>query len=498
MPEPRPLSDADPRRIGRYRIIGRLGEGGQGTVYLGEAPDGARAAVKTLGARSLEDPSMRERFTREAEAARRVASFCTAAVLDADFAAEPPYIASEYVDGPSLAQAVREGGPLSGGDLERLAVNTATALVAVHEAGIVHRDLKPENVLLGQGGARVIDFGVAQVPLADGRRTATAIGTPAFMAPEQVSGAVVGPAADVYAWGAVTAFAATGRAPFRGDTVPEVLHRVLHGAPDVEGVPERLRPLVEAALAKEPERRPGSEDLLMALLGRRPAAPAAGATAPLAGGAGTTALLPEEPREGEHRGRRRTGPWIAAAAGGVLALAALALVSAMAAGLLPLPGGAPSASEETPDAAGSGTPEGSPESSPEPSPEPSAEPSPTPTGPSSAPVPAPVFTADFEGDWQGNAGVDLWEMQIDEGERTAVLESAEDGDCYRELTLVRGWQDPAEGFVAEVTEVGEGEEGECAAATGGATRLTLEDEVLTVTTDGPDSTEGDLLMRREE
>ncbi|WP_051060595.1 serine/threonine-protein kinase [Nocardiopsis baichengensis] len=490
MPEPRPLSDADPRRIGRYRIIGRLGEGGQGTVYLGEAPDGARAAVKTLSARSLEDPSMRERFTREAEAARRVASFCTAAVLDADFAAEPPYIASEYVDGPSLAQAVRGGGPLSGGDLERLAVNTATALVAVHEAGIVHRDLKPENVLLGQGGARVIDFGVAQVPLADGRRTATAIGTPAFMAPEQVSGAVVGPAADVYAWGAVTAFAATGRAPFRGDTVPEVLHRVLHGAPDVEGVPERLRPLVEAALAKEPERRPGSEDLLMALLGRRPA-----------GGAGTTALLPEEPREGpqdERRGRRRTGPWIAAAAGGVLALAALALVSAMAAGLLPLPGGAPSASEETPDAAGSGTPEGSPEASPEPSPEPSAEPSPTPTGPSSAPVPAPVFTADFEGDWQGNLGVHLWEMQIDEGERTAVLESVEIDDCYLELTLVRGWQDPAEGFVSQVTEVGEGEEGECTADIGAEAHLAVEDGVLTVDTDDPDSTEGDLLMRREE
>lgn len=501
MPEPRPLTESDPRQVGRYRITGRLGEGGQGTVYLGEAPDGTRAAVKTLGARALEDPSMRERFTREAEAARRVASFCTAAVLDADFTADPPYIASEYVEGPSLAEAVRAGGPLTGGDLERLAVNAATALVAVHEAGIVHRDLKPDNVLLAQGGARVIDFGVAQVPLADGARTATAIGTPAFMAPEQISGTGVGPSADVFAWGAVTAFAATGKLPFAGQTVPEVLHRVLHGVPDVEGVPERLRPLVVAALAKEPERRPQTEDLLMMLLGRKTAPEAAdprttlvaggGATGPLAGaGATEPAGVPDARPE-----RRRTGRWAAAAVGAV-ALVALALAAGLfLPGLLQSDQGGPEEAEgaagPTEDAGNASSDDGRTASS-----EPSSDPSPTPTGPSSAPIPAPAFTAEFEGDWQGNVGVDLWEMQVDEGERSAVLENAEDDDCYLELTLVRGWEDPAEGYQAEVVDSGQGEE--CTAPAPEAALITLESDVLTVDFDGPAAEGEELPMRREE
>ncbi|WP_051061813.1 serine/threonine-protein kinase [Nocardiopsis chromatogenes] len=496
MPAPRPLTDSDPRRVGRFRITGRLGEGGQGTVYLGEAPDGTRAAVKTLSARSLADPSMRERFTREAEAARRVASFCTAAVLDADFTADPPYIASEYVEGPSLAEAVRADGPLTGGDLERLAVNTATALVAVHEAGIVHRDLKPDNVLLAQGGARVIDFGVAQVPLADGARTATAIGTPAYMAPEQISGTGVGPSADVFAWGAVTAFAATGRPPFAGETVPEVLHRVLHGVPDVEGVPERLRPMVVAALAKDPARRPRTEDLLMMLLGRKTAPEAADPRTTLAmGAAGATAPLGGQGPPRREEPERRTGRWVAAAVGAA-ALAALAL----AAGLF-LPGllrGGQGGPEDAGDAEGAvaGRTEDAGEPSPSGGPSASPAPSPTPTGPTSAPIPAPVFTAEFEGDWQGNAGVDLWEMQIDEGERTAVLENAEDDDCYLELTLVRGWEDPAEGYEAEVVDSGQGEE--CTAPAPRGALITLESDVLTVDLDGPAADGDELPMRREE
>ncbi|MDA2805484.1 serine/threonine-protein kinase [Nocardiopsis suaedae] len=500
MPEPRPLSDSDPRRVGRYRITGRLGEGGQGTVYLGEAPDGTRAAVKTLGAASLADPSMRGRFTREAEAARRVASFCTAAVLDADFAADPPYIASEYVEGPSLAEAVRAGGPLTGGDLERLAVNTATALVAVHEAGIVHRDLKPDNVLLAQGGARVIDFGVAQVPLADGGRTATAIGTPAFMAPEQVSGTGVGPAADVFAWGAVTAFAATGRLPFAGSTVPEVLHRVLHGVPDVGGVPERLRPMVVAALSKEPERRPQTEDLLMMLLGRKTAPAAADPQATLAAGAGPTRAFegpgPQAPGQGGPG--RRAGRRAAAAVAGAAVLAALALAAGL---LLPgllrggqggaeEPGGTDGAAADQGGAPGEGSPDGEASASQEPSP------APTPSGPSSAPIPAPAFTADFEGDWRGNVGVDLWEMQVDEGERSAVLENSEDDDCYVELTLVRGWEDPAEGYEAEVVDSGQGEE--CTAPAPRGALITLEADVLTVDFDGPETEGEELPMRRED
>ncbi|PSK97076.1 serine/threonine protein kinase [Murinocardiopsis flavida] len=264
-----PLHDTDPVSLGGYRLSGRLGEGGQGTVYLGRAPDGTEAAIKTLNGAGMDDPETRRRFVREADAARQVASFCTAAVLAADFEAEPPFIVSEFVAGLSLKQQVEAHGVLAGGDLSRLAVATATALVAIHEAGIVHRDLKPANVLLGQGGARVIDFGIAQDTRGAGTLTNSTIGTPAFMAPEQISGDPVSPATDVFAWGAVLVFAATGGSPFQGATVPMILHQVLSAEPDVSGVPEPLRGLVAAALAKDPAARPSSVDVLMALLGRK-------------------------------------------------------------------------------------------------------------------------------------------------------------------------------------------------------------------------------------
>ncbi|GAB3720422.1 hypothetical protein GCM10027590_21000 [Nocardiopsis nanhaiensis] len=170
-----PLQPNDPRHL--------VGTGGQGTVYLASEPDGTRVAVKALNPERMADPEVRRRFEWEAEAARRVASFCTAAVLEADFTATPAYIASEYVEGATLHRTVTSQGPITGGDLHRLAVSVATALVAVHEAGIVHRDLKPGNVLMAPGGPRVIDFGIAQITEGAGTLTQSAIGTPGFMAP---------------------------------------------------------------------------------------------------------------------------------------------------------------------------------------------------------------------------------------------------------------------------------------------------------------------------
>ncbi len=270
MPDPLPLREDDPDQIGGCDLVGRLGAGGQGTVYLAESSrGGARVAIKTLNSEGLSDPRVRQRFVREVEAARQVASFCTAAVLEADFDAAVPHIVSEYVEGQSLSQRIRQGGPMAGGDLIRLAVATATALVAIHEAGIVHRDFKPGNVLLGDGGARVIDFGIAQLTEGAGTLTNSTIGTPAFMAPEQIGQGNATPASDVFAWGAVMAFAATGSSPFDGGTVPNVLHNVLYVEPELSALPDEVRPLVAAALAKDPAARPAAVDALMTLLGRQ-------------------------------------------------------------------------------------------------------------------------------------------------------------------------------------------------------------------------------------
>ncbi|MFW5420300.1 serine/threonine protein kinase [Nocardiopsis sp. CNT-189] len=476
MSQAQPLGPSDPREIGRYRLLGRLGEGGQGVVYLGEDPDGARAAVKTLNPAGMRDPGLRDRFVREAAAARRVASFCTAAVLDADFSASPPYIASEYVEGPPLAAVVRDEGPLSGGDLDRLAVNIATALVAVHEAGIVHRDLKPDNVLLAAGGARVIDFGVAQVPQAQGERTHTSIGTPAFMAPEQIGGEGIGPHTDVFAWGGVVAFAATGRAPFAGSTVAEVLNRVVNAAPDLDGLPERLRAPVAAALDKNPARRPSSQDLLMELLGRKsaPAAPAAAAAAAAAtvpAGAAAAPTRAEPPA-----GRRGPGP--------VAVLAVLALLAAAAGAFFLLRGGG-----ERPGSEAQATAEGSAAPDAESAP---ASPSPESTG---EPMPVPEFTADHAADWEGAVDGALWTLQVGEGDRTATLENDDDDDCFYELSVVEGDTDPSVGLTAEVTETGQGEE--CTAAPADTARITLDGGILSVALTDAGTPALDLRMRPE-
>jgi serine/threonine protein kinase len=283
--ETRPLQPGDPSQLGTYELVGRLGEGGQGVVYLGRHGD-AQVAIKLLRADLTQDPTARERFVREAMAATQVARFCTAQVLEADVAGDRPYIVSEYVPGPSLARLVSEEGPREGASLERLAVGTATALAAIHQAGIVHRDFKPHNVLISPDGPRVIDFGIARALDATSTVSTRSIGTPAYMAPEQVMGQTITPAVDMFAWASTMIFAATGQPAFGQDTIPAVASRIMTGEPDLSGIPDELAPLVRDCLAKDPSLRPQAKDVLMRLLGH-PAPPAGSATEP------ATAVLAE-------------------------------------------------------------------------------------------------------------------------------------------------------------------------------------------------------------
>ncbi|WP_433461456.1 serine/threonine-protein kinase [Spirillospora sp. CA-128828] len=358
MPEAQPLHPHDPARLGRYELLGRLGSGAQGTVYLGEGADGERVAVKLLRVQFDDDDTARARFVREAEVAKQVARFCTAQFLDAEVAGDSPYLVSEYVPGEALNRLVARDGPMGGGALDRLAVSTASALTAIHRAGIVHRDLKPHNVLLGPDGPRVIDFGLSRVLDAASAVSSRAVGTPAYMAPEQVSGEDVGAAADVFAWGATMTFAATGRPPFGSDSVPAVMYRVLHHEPDLGDLEGELRELVAAALDKDPARRPTAAQLLLRLVGHEdafepaPAAAAPGETppaeAPPAGagstegtdGTGTLPPVATDPRPGGGRpGRRRLGRPLAAAAAAVVVAA---VVGAAGYGLLDRHRGGPS------------------------------------------------------------------------------------------------------------------------------------------------------------
>ncbi|MGW0591417.1 protein kinase domain-containing protein [Streptosporangium sp. NPDC002607] len=260
------LIDGDPQRLGGYWLAGRLGAGGQGVVYEAYDAAGRRVAVKVLHGDAGSDPELRERFGREAAAARRVASFCTAGVLDADLDGPRPYIVSEYVEGPSLRRAVAEGRRFTGGDLHRLATAIATALTAVHEAGVIHRDLKPDNVLLGPDGPRVIDFGVARTEDMSLTATGMVAGTPTYMAPEIFMGQRASTAVDIFAWGGIMVFAATGADPFRAESLGGIMHRVLSVQPQLDMLPEHLRPFVAASLAKDPAARPTARDLLLALV----------------------------------------------------------------------------------------------------------------------------------------------------------------------------------------------------------------------------------------
>ncbi|WP_326820243.1 serine/threonine-protein kinase [Streptosporangium sp. NBC_01756] len=268
------VTPGDSPVIGGYTLRRVLGRGGMGTVHLATTPAGALAAVKVINPELARDPAFQRRFEREVAAARLVARFCTAPVLDAGFDGDVAYLVTEYVKGPDLAHAVREQGPMAGSDLEALAVGIAVALNAIHGAGVVHRDLKPSNVLLSPLGPRVIDFGIAKLVEGDSLATQAILGTPAFMAPEQVRGEPITPAADVYAWGGVVVFAGTGRLPFGGGAPAEVLYRIVNEGPHLDGLDGRMRGFVERAMAKDPASRPSARELLGELVGGPDATPA--------------------------------------------------------------------------------------------------------------------------------------------------------------------------------------------------------------------------------
>ena len=257
MAGPSPLLPSDPASVGPYLIEGRLGVGGQGTVYLGGDESGRRVAVKLLHAHLITQETARARFLDEVELAKRVAPFCTAQVLDSGVLNGQPYLVSEYVDGPSLQASVRDTGVRGGAALERLALNTVTALAAIHQAGVVHRDFKPGNVILGPDGPVVIDFGIARaLDLSQSLTGSQAVGTPGYTAPEHLRGEESGPAADLFAWGATIAYAATGRNAFGGTSFSAVMYSVLHAEPHLDGLDGRLETIVRACLEKDPAERP--------------------------------------------------------------------------------------------------------------------------------------------------------------------------------------------------------------------------------------------------
>ena len=261
-----PLRGMDPREVGVYRLLGRLGEGGQGVVFLAVGPNESLAAVKLLPPTT--DPQVRSRFLKEVAAAQRVARFGTAQILDAGIFERRPFIVSEYVTGPSLVEVVERFGPRSGPVLERIAVATLAALGAVHAAGMVHRDFKPGNVLLGPDGPVVIDFGLAAVPgmTTVGTSGQVAIGTPAFMAPEQLAGRRVTAAADMWSWAVTIAYTGTGELPFKGESLTATAYAILHSEPNVGGLPGQLGFLVHRCLSKDPALRPSARDALSELV----------------------------------------------------------------------------------------------------------------------------------------------------------------------------------------------------------------------------------------
>ncbi len=257
-----PALDSIPRKIGRYRLTEKIGEGGMGVVYLGTAPDGGQVAVKVLGPAVAGDPNARRRLAREVDTMRRVRNRFVAEVVDADVAGSAPYIVTRFVPGKTLEEIVRASGPLRGADLDALAEGLAEALAAIHAAGVVHRDLKPGNVMLSGGYPVVIDFGIAHVP--DSTRltkTGLVMGTPGYLAPEVIEGGVASGASDVHSWGATVAYAATGRQPFGTGNYQTIFFRVLEGKPEIDGVPARLLPLVTAALSADPLARPSARRL---------------------------------------------------------------------------------------------------------------------------------------------------------------------------------------------------------------------------------------------
>ncbi|HYJ75978.1 MAG TPA: serine/threonine-protein kinase, partial [Kineosporiaceae bacterium] len=267
------LGPSDPTWIARYRLLRRLGAGGMGLVYLGEAPDGTPVAVKVIRPEYADDTVYRRRFHQEAQAAARVRDPGVARVLDHDTAGPSPFLVTEYVPGPSLRDRVHDGGPLAGAELDAFARGVARGLAGIHAAGVVHRDLKPQNVILSPAGPRIVDFGIARALDAVTRWTTTGeiVGSVGWMAPEVLRQQPVTAASDVFSWGATVAYAATGRRPFGDGPDIGVAHRVLAGPPpDLAGVPPWLAPLVVAALAPDPRARPSAAALAAGAVDVRP------------------------------------------------------------------------------------------------------------------------------------------------------------------------------------------------------------------------------------
>ncbi len=257
-----PLRPDDPTRIGHYRLTARLGSGGMGVVYLGVAWDGSPVAIKVLRPELADDQEFRRRFGREVAALVRVKGECTVRVIEADSQSPTPFVVTEYAQGPSLSEHIDKHGSVSLDMLYGLATGLAEALTVIHAAGIMHRDLKPSNIILTDAGPKVIDFGIARRQDTTAMtKTGMMIGSMGFMAPEQISGRP-GPEADIFAWGVTVAYAATGRSPFGAGNTHSILYRIMYGDPDIAAVPDSLRPLVEAALAKDPQSRPTARQLL--------------------------------------------------------------------------------------------------------------------------------------------------------------------------------------------------------------------------------------------
>jgi serine/threonine protein kinase len=267
------LREDDPRQIGRYTLLGRLGSGGMGQVFLGRSPGGRLVAVKVIHPALAGDNGFRVRFTREVEAARRVSGAFTAPLIDADPDARLPWLVTSYIDGSSLADAIDDQGPLPVVSVLALAAGLAEGISAVHKAGVIHRDLKPSNVLLAHDGPRLIDFGISQAAdFSHVTLMGTVIGTPGFMSPEQALGRSVGPPSDIFSLGAVLAFAATGEGPYGSGPPDEVHLRVMNLPPRLDNLPAELRPLVTRCTARDPARRPTAGQFLAELIAAHPSA----------------------------------------------------------------------------------------------------------------------------------------------------------------------------------------------------------------------------------
>ncbi len=268
-----PLRPSDPAQVGPHRLLARVGQGGMGTVYLGVSPDERAVAVKVLRD-GVADPAARNRFRRELDALRRVRGAHLVEVLDADVDADMPYLVTRFIPGQRLDDVVAKAGPLPGRELHQVARGLADALTTLHAAGVVHRDLTPGNVLVLDGQPHVIDLGLATAAdLTALTHSGLVVGTPGYLAPEQVRGWSVSPAVDIHAWGATVAFAATGRPPYGMGRPEAVLYRIVHDVPDLAGLQPPLDRLIAAAMDPEPLRRPTAHELLSELGGARAAEP---------------------------------------------------------------------------------------------------------------------------------------------------------------------------------------------------------------------------------